>query len=87
MTDTEKLDVSGNKPLKQRSSVGGKSEDPNVVDFDGPGDPENPMNWSSPKKTVAIVIVSLMTLLSCVLICPALTPVNSSSMQAHRVDY
>lgn len=40
------------------------SKDPNVVDFDGPDDPENPMNWSSTKKTVAITIVTAMTLLS-----------------------
>ncbi|OLN97668.1 Fluconazole resistance protein 1-like protein 2 [Colletotrichum chlorophyti] len=38
--------------------------DPNVVDFDGPSDPENPLNWSTTKKTTPIVIVSLTTLLS-----------------------
>ncbi|KAF2826048.1 MFS general substrate transporter [Ophiobolus disseminans] len=39
-------------------------KDPNVVDFDKPTDPENPMNWSSTKKTMAIVIVTAMTTLS-----------------------
>lgn len=48
------------------SSVPESSKDPNLVDFEGPDDPENPMNWSSGKKTTAISIVSLMTLLSCV---------------------
>ena len=37
---------------------------PDVVDFDGPDDPEHPMNWSSAKKTLQIVIITFMTLLS-----------------------
>lgn len=41
-----------------------KVKDPNVVDFDGPDDPENPMNWSTLKKTAAIALVAVMTLLS-----------------------
>lgn len=38
--------------------------DPNVVGWDGPDDPANPMNWSSRKKFGAIGIVSLITMLS-----------------------
>lgn len=38
--------------------------DSNIVDWDGPDDPTNPMNWSSSKKVVAIGIVSLITMLS-----------------------
>ena len=38
--------------------------DPNFVDWDGPDDPENPLNWSSAKKLAAIGIVSLITMLS-----------------------
>ncbi|CAI7567202.1 unnamed protein product [Penicillium pancosmium] len=41
-----------------------KQKDPNIVDFDGPKDPANPLNWSSKKKFLNISIVSLMTLLS-----------------------
>lgn len=37
-----------------------------IVDFEGPDDPENPMNWSSRKKAFTIVLVTLMTVLSCV---------------------
>lgn len=37
--------------------------DPNIVDWDGPDDPENPMNWSKSKKWGAIAIVSLITFL------------------------
>ena len=38
--------------------------DPNIVNWDGPDDPENPMNWNSRKKAAAIGIVSFITLLS-----------------------
>lgn len=79
MADTEKSEheASSNKPQTQldtdieRSSAVEASglsaeevKDPNLVDFDGPNDPENPMNWSSAKKTTTIAIVSLMTLTS-----------------------
>ncbi|KAL0256281.1 hypothetical protein SLS55_008674 [Diplodia seriata] len=37
--------------------------DPNVVDWDGPDDPENPMNWPKAKKWGAVAIVSLITFL------------------------
>ncbi|KAF2230587.1 MFS general substrate transporter [Viridothelium virens] len=39
-------------------------KDPNIVDWGGPNDPENPMNWSTVKKVTAIGNVSLITLLS-----------------------
>ena len=39
-------------------------QDPNIVDWDGPDDPENPLNWASSKKLAAITIVSLVTMLS-----------------------
>jgi len=39
-------------------------KDPNIVDWDGLGDPANPMNWPSLKKFTAIGIVSLITMLS-----------------------
>lgn len=39
-------------------------DDPNIVNWDGPDDPENPMNWSSNKKATAIGIISFITLLS-----------------------
>ena len=39
-------------------------QDPNIVDWNGPDDPENPLNWSSAKKLAAIGIVSLVTMLS-----------------------
>lgn len=38
--------------------------DPNVVDWDGPDDPENPMNWPQHKKVLNIVLISLFTFLT-----------------------
>lgn len=52
-------------PEKVTSSAEGEElGDPNIVDFDGPNDPENPLNWSITRKTTSIVIVSLTALLS-----------------------
>ena len=43
----------------------GKSlPNPNIVDWDGPDDPENPLNWASSKKLATIAIVSCVTMLS-----------------------
>ncbi len=39
-------------------------KDPNIVNWDGPDDPENPLNWSSSKKFGPISMVSLITMLS-----------------------
>ncbi|RFU29644.1 hypothetical protein B7463_g6702, partial [Scytalidium lignicola] len=39
-------------------------KDPNVVDFEGPDDPDNAMNWPGRKKFLNILVVSLITLLS-----------------------
>ncbi|RYP53482.1 hypothetical protein DL768_001519 [Monosporascus sp. mg162] len=38
--------------------------DPNVVDWDGPDDPENPMNWSDTKKWLNIAVLSILTLVT-----------------------
>lgn len=38
-----------------------KEKDPNLIEFDGPDDPENPMNWSVSKKWVTTVALGLMT--------------------------
>lgn len=38
--------------------------DPNIVDWDGPDDPSNPMNWSTAKKLSTLTMVSVVTFLS-----------------------
>ena len=58
------------EPTKENGSSGRSSEgegspqDPNIVDFDGPDDPENPLNWPGARKARSIAIVSLIALLS-----------------------
>jgi len=39
-------------------------QDPNAVGWDGPDDPNNPMNWSGKKKWSCIGALSVMTLLT-----------------------
>lgn len=36
--------------------------DENVVDWDGPSDPQNPLNWSSRLRYGHVVVVSLLSL-------------------------
>ncbi|KAF2092867.1 MFS general substrate transporter [Rhizodiscina lignyota] len=61
--DLEKQSVHDNAPS---DTVVGEQpiKDPNIVDWDGPDDPANPMNWSLKKKVTAIGIVSILTFLS-----------------------
>lgn len=35
-----------------------------VVDFDGPDDPENPLNWSQTRKWCLVGLISAMTLVT-----------------------
>ena len=39
-------------------------DDTNVVDFDGPEDPENPMNWKASKKWGMVGLISAITFLT-----------------------
>jgi hypothetical protein len=39
-------------------------QDPNAVGWDGPDDPNNPMNWPAKKKWSCIGALSIMTLLT-----------------------
>ncbi|KAF3480260.1 putative transporter [Arthroderma uncinatum] len=56
MEDREKL------PLPAPSLPDELPKDPSVVDWDGPDDPANPLNWPSPKINLHIAIVSLFIL-------------------------
>ncbi|UPL00978.1 hypothetical protein LCI18_011912 [Fusarium solani-melongenae] len=38
--------------------------DPNIVTWDGPNDPENPINWSKSRKCINIGLMSLLTIIS-----------------------
>ncbi|OQD60461.1 hypothetical protein PENPOL_c023G02237 [Penicillium polonicum] len=37
-------------------------KDPNVIDWDGPDDPANPLNWPASRKNIHVAIVSIFTL-------------------------
>ncbi|KAF2121940.1 major facilitator superfamily domain-containing protein [Lophiotrema nucula] len=39
-------------------------QDPNIVDWDGPDDPQNPMNWTFNKKWGTVILVSAITFLT-----------------------
>lgn len=63
------------------------AQDPNIVNWEGLDDPENPLNWPFPRKVVAISIVSFITFLSYdVFVCCGNTkPANIE--QATRVNH
>ncbi|KAK3950294.1 major facilitator superfamily domain-containing protein [Pseudoneurospora amorphoporcata] len=39
-------------------------QDPNIVDWDGPEDPENPMNWPEKKKWLNVAVLSILTIIT-----------------------
>lgn len=42
-------------------NTGAPKQDVNIIDWDGPDDSENPLNWSAQRKTAAVAIVSAIT--------------------------
>jgi DHA1 family multidrug resistance protein-like MFS transporter len=40
------------------------SDDPNAVDWDGPDDPNKPLNWTPKKKWLNILVIAIMSLLT-----------------------
>lgn len=39
-------------------------EDPDIVDWDGPDDPENPLNWPESRKRTNLILLSVLTVIS-----------------------
>lgn len=61
--DTEK----GVSPASNSTAAGddeAAEQNPNIVDFDGPDDPQNPMNWNVTKKWGMVSLVSAITFLT-----------------------
>lgn len=52
---------------KNETDASASNDDPNAIGWDGPDDPQNPMNWTEKKKWTTIGALSLMTLLTYVL--------------------
>lgn len=40
------------------------SETPDAVDWDGPNDPENPLNWPESRKRINLILLSVLTVIS-----------------------
>jgi MFS transporter, DHA1 family, multidrug resistance protein len=61
-TDVEKGDQSSDEEkaeqLRRKES---KHRDPNLIEWDGPDDPENPMNWPTSKKWIITIALGMMT--------------------------
>lgn len=39
-------------------------EDPNIMDWDGPNDPEHPQNWPDARKWLNVAILSLLSVVT-----------------------
>ena len=50
--------------LSSGEEVDSNEDDPNIVWWDGPDDPQNPMNWGYTKKWGTVVLVSGITFLT-----------------------
>jgi hypothetical protein len=55
LKDVEKVDPVGDEAASAAA-------DPNIVDWDGPGDPKNPRNWSKGYKMLNIALISASVL-------------------------
>ena len=64
-TAGKEIDVEAN-PSATHSDVesGEKENATNVVDWDGPSDPENPLNWVAWKRILQVVLVGVFNLLA-----------------------
>ena len=54
-------------PIGEKSSEEEDEEeqpDPNAVFWDGPDDPQNPMNWTNRRKWLQIVLLSTLTVVT-----------------------
>ena len=56
-------DVHEESDLEKGPHVSEK-EDPNIVDFNGPDDPEKAVNWSAKRKYSMLALISVMTFIT-----------------------
>ncbi|EOD46647.1 putative mfs multidrug transporter protein [Neofusicoccum parvum UCRNP2] len=61
-TDLEKQDVEDSQKDSSIQIPAQDGQDPNLVDWDGPDDPTNPMNWPKSKRLGHVVMASITTL-------------------------
>ena len=48
----------------EKGPTASEKQDPNIVDFDGPDDPEKAVNWSVKHKYSMLALVSIMTFIT-----------------------
>lgn len=63
------LDAAATIVNSDRESTSGRDDDeqkqdPNIVSWNGPDDPENPKNWPDNKKWANIAVLSIMTVVT-----------------------
>ena len=51
-------------PDLEKSPAVSEKEDPNIVDFNGPDDPEKAVNWSFKQKYSMLALISVMTFIT-----------------------
>jgi len=62
--DLEKGEAAASLSSEEVSPDGNEDDDPNIVFWDGPDDPQNPMNWRPMKKWGTVTLVSAITFLT-----------------------
>lgn len=65
LADAERdLENSNSVPSTEDNKIPHEPKDPNVVDWDGPDDPANPLNWTGKKKWTNGALLATMTLIT-----------------------
>lgn len=64
LRDEEQGRISENGEGKDMEKEGAEPPDPNIVDWDGPDDPENPMNWNSGLKWGSVTTIAAITFIT-----------------------
>lgn len=52
------------KAVDEKVEPVASKDDPNLVDWNGPDDPEKPLNWSKKKKWVNMMLIATLTILT-----------------------
>ncbi|CAJ2512305.1 Uu.00g053200.m01.CDS01 [Anthostomella pinea] len=74
-------ELGGGEPLREKhASTAPNPDDPDLVTWTGPDDPENPKNWLFSRKWQAVLVISTFTLISPVsssMVAPSLTAIGA----------
>src|SRR6266536_2797784 len=59
--DLEKGNQDANNPKAEEAKKAEQRKDPNLIEWDGPNDVGNPMNWKTSKKWIVTIVLGMMT--------------------------